>query len=83
MKHITRLPVDANGKPFSMPSFWIEPKEYGKIIREINQVYYAQYADKRKALHASFGLDGQPYIYWFENHGYNNYNIFFRVKNYY
>ena len=29
-------------------------------------------------MHASFGLDGRAYIYWFENHGFNDYNIYMR-----
>ncbi len=32
---------DANGLPFSKPSFWLNPVEYRKICSEINQVYDA------------------------------------------
>ena len=30
-------------------------------------------------LHTSFGIDGKVYVYWFENHGFNDYNIFMRA----
>ncbi len=73
------LPLDVNGNPFSKPTFWLMPGEYSKIITEINQAYEALYKGKVIASHPSFGLDGEMYIYWFENHGFNNYNIFMRV----
>jgi len=75
----TDLPLDANGVPFSKPSFWLNPKEYSKICSEINQIYEAQYNGKRIAAHSSFGIDGKAYIYWFENHAFDDYNIFLRV----
>lgn len=75
----TNMPTDNSGKPFSRPSFWLEPEEYGKICSEINQIYEAQYKYKNIAAHTSFGIDGKPYVYWFENHGFDEYNIFFRV----
>ena len=64
---------------FKWPSFWLEPREYSKIISEINQIYDARYRGKRIAAHASFGVDGVAYVYWFENHGFNDYNIYMRV----
>ena len=67
------------GYRFTKPSLWLDPKEYGKILSEINSIYYIQYVGKSIAAHASFGIDGKAYIYWFENHGFNNYNIFMRV----
>lgn len=41
--------------------------------------YEVQYKNKAIASHVSYGIDGIAYIYWFENHGYNDYNIFQRV----
>ncbi len=73
------LPLDTNGIPFSKPRFWLRPNEYGKICSEINIIYEAQYKGKRIAAHPSFGIDGKAYIYWFENHGFDDYNIFMRV----
>ena len=57
----------------------IEAGIYAKICSEINQIYEAQYSGKSIAAHSSFGIDGKAYIYWFENHGFDNYNIFLRV----
>lgn len=67
------------GDFFTRPTFWLEPKEYYKICSEINQIYETQYKGKRVAAHISFGIDGLSYIYYFENHGFDNYNIFMRV----
>ena len=74
------LPIDMKGYLFSMPAFWLESNEYSKIISEINQVYNVQYKGKPFATHVSFATDGEAYIYWFENHGYNDYNIYLKVK---
>ena len=73
------LPVDANGVPFTKPAFWLNPAEYRKIYSEINLIFDVQYKDKRVAAHTSFGIDGKAYVYWFENHGFDNYNIYLRV----
>ena len=74
------LPLDSNGNHYSKPTFWLNPIEYSKIYYEINRVYESQYRSKHIAAHASFGIDGKAYVYWFENHGFNDYNIFMRVK---
>lgn len=78
MKHV-RLPCDADGVQFSRPSIWLNPEEYRKITAEINQAYETLYKGKPLAIHASFGLDGKAYIYWFENHGFDNYNIYMKA----
>lgn len=75
----TKIPKDNSGKYFARPSFWLDPKEYGKICSEINQIYEVQYKNKNIAAHTSFGIDGKTYVYWFENHGFDDYNIFFRT----
>ena len=74
-----KLPIDANGVSFSRPAFWLDGREYAKIISEINNQYYSNYRNEEICLLVSFGIDGVAYIYWFENHGFNNYNIFLRV----
>ena len=74
-----RIPLDTYNVPFSKPSFWLSGEEYGKITSEINQLYYSQYQGKPICTHLSFDAGGYAYIYWFENHGFNNYNIFLRV----
>ena len=73
------LPLDANGVPFTKPAFWLNPIEYRKICSEINQIFDVQYKNKKIAAHTSFGIDGKAYVYWFENHGFDNYNIYLRV----
>ena len=73
------LPLDANGFPFENQTFWLSATEYSKIYSEINLIYDAQYKNKKIATHTSFGIDGMTYVYWFENHGFNNYNIYLRV----
>lgn len=73
------LPLDSYGQPFSKPSFFLDFKEYKKIISEINDIFEVKYKGKRICAHPSFGIDGKVYIYWFENHGFDNYNIFLRV----
>ena len=73
------LPLDTNGRPFSLPSLRLEPKEYSKILSEINLVYEVQYKDKSISAHPSFGIDGRQYVYWFEIHGFNDYNIYLKT----
>lgn len=73
------LPIDTKGNPFSRHRFDLEFNEYSKIISEINTIYEAQYRGKPIAVHASFGIDGNVYYFWFENHGFNDYNIFMKV----
>lgn len=76
---ITNLPLKKADSEFLNPTFWLNPLEYSKITSEINLLYEANYKGKAIATHASFGIDGRGYIYWFENHGFNNYNIYQRV----
>lgn len=75
----TGLPLDTNGFSFKMNTFYLDSREYSKIYSEINQIYEVQYKNKAIASNVSYGIDGIAYIYWFENHGYNDYNIFQRV----
>ena len=76
---MNRISIDSNGLPFSRPSFWLTSSEYAKIVSEINQKYETHYKGKSSAMHASFGTDGIAYIYWFEIHGFNDYNIYMRA----
>lgn len=61
--------------PFEFPTYVLGPKEYGKIIHEIN-TDYGKYTGKPLCAHRSIGTDGKYYIYFFENHGYDDYNIY-------
>lgn len=75
----TEIPFDENGVPFSKPAFRIDIEEYRKITSEINSVYNVKFKNKLLCAHTFFGIDGIAYVYWFENHGFNNYNIYLRV----
>ncbi len=72
MKHTIKF--DSNGIPFDFPTCYLDHAEYAKIISEIN-TNYALYRNKPFAMHYSVGIDGCYYVYFFENHGYNDYNI--------
>ena len=54
-------------------------KEKEKIRHEINNVY-ARYDGLSVIAHRSVGLDNHYYIYYVENHGFDDYNIFMRVE---
>ena len=45
--------LDSNGKPFEFPLYYLDPKEYGKIISEINS-NYPKYEGKRIAVRNTF-----------------------------
>lgn len=75
------IPLDENGISFSRPVFQLDIREYKKIVSEINCAYDVKYKNKLLCSHASFGIDGVAYIYWFENHGFNDYNIYLRTFN--
>ncbi len=64
---------------FIYNTFRLSVSEYAKVYGEIN-TNYKKYKDKEFAIHASYGLDNRAYLYYFENHGYNNYNIYMRVE---
>ncbi len=65
---------------FSRPTYYLNSKEYAKIVSEIN-TNYGLYEGKHEAIHLSYGIDDVPYIYYFENLGYDCYNIYNRVVN--
>ena len=72
MTQIFRL--DSNGRPFEFPTYFLESEEYARIISEINSCYY-KYDGKAFAVHYSTDIIYDSYKYFFENHGYNDYNI--------
>lgn len=65
---------------FRYRTFVLSSAEYAKICSEINTIYYGKYEGKTLAIHMSYGIDNKAYWYYFENHGYNNYNIYMRVQ---
>lgn len=64
---------------FQFKTFVLNRVEYAKIISEIN-TNYEKYENMLFAIHASYGMDNRAYLYYFENHGYDNYNIYARVE---
>lgn len=60
---------------FLFKTYYLEPNEYGKIVSEIN-TNYEKYRNKPFAIHMSYDWNGEPYWYYFENHGFYNYNIY-------
>ncbi|MCD7810559.1 MAG: hypothetical protein LUG91_01725 [Ruminococcus sp.] len=63
--------TDSRGKAYSRPTLKLPKKEYGKVMSEINTLYYSRCEGKGR---------GQIYInnsvYSFEILGYNEYNIY-------
>lgn len=64
---------------FYYNTFILSRSEYAKIISEIN-TNYSRYKGLPLAIHKSYGIDNEAYWYYFENHGYNDYNIYMRTK---
>lgn len=61
-------------------TYYLPSNEYSKIISEIN-TNYGKYEGKKYCVHSSYGFDGIAYWYYFENHGYNKYNIYAKKIN--
>ena len=66
---------DQNGEPFIFPTCILSRREYAKIVSEIN-TNYELYRGKGFCVHYTVGADDRYYMYYFENHGYDDYNIF-------
>ncbi len=77
MGYIYRL--DSKGRPFEFPACILEQAEYAKVISEIN-TNYALYKGQRFSIHYSIGVDNRYYMYFFENRGFNDYNIFEKYR---
>ncbi len=75
----TNIVYDSKGIPFEYPTYYLNKTEYAKIISEINS-NYEMYRNKRYPVHYSLGTDDRYYIYYFENHGFNDYNIVLKVE---
>ena len=66
---------DTNGVPFEYKTLPLSREEYAKIVSEINTDYFSTYINQPYALHFSLGDDDRYYAYYFENHGFDDYNI--------
>ncbi len=64
---------------FIFDTFVLSKSEYAKICSEINS-HYEKYEGMPFAIHMSYGIDNTAYWYYFENHGYDDYNIYMRVE---
>lgn len=64
---------------FSYEKFILPSLEYAKICSEIN-TNYGKYKGKTLCVHASYGINNRAYYYFFENGGYDNYNIYMRTE---
>lgn len=62
-----------------MKEFWLDHREYAKIVSEIN-TNYRKYSGKRKAIHFSYGIDNRSYAYYFENYDFDAYRIYARIE---
>ena len=63
---------------FIYNTFLMSKREYAKIYGEINTNYF-KYINIPFAVQASYGIDNRAYWYFFENHGYGDYNIYMRI----
>ena len=73
MADIYRL--DGQGRPFRFQTIYLDPNEYARIISEINTCY-SLYEGQTYCVHDSYDIGDGAYSYFFENHGYNDYNIY-------
>ena len=62
---------------FYYQTYYLNAHEYAKIISEIN-TDYEKYKDKLLATHISHDIFGTECVYYFENHGFDNYNIYMK-----
>ena len=67
---------DFNGKPYTYPELKLPKKEYGAVIRQIDDNYSSKYEGKSIGYHST-----SKYCYKFEIRGYNDYNIYLKWKN--
>lgn len=72
-------PRDSHGNFFEYDEADFDWMEMEKIRAEIN-TNYSKYRGKPYAMHISFGLDNYTYKYFFENHGFDDINIFARIE---
>lgn len=63
--------TDSNGNPYNYPTLRLPPKEYGKVMHEINALYYGRFIGREIGY-----ITIVKSTYKFEIHGYNEYNIF-------
>lgn len=67
--------LDSKGVPYNYPELRLPKKEYGKVIRAIDDLYASKYEGKSKGW-----LTLSKETYKFEIHGFNEYNIYEKRK---
>lgn len=67
--------LDSKGIPYEYPELRLPKKEYGKVIRAIDDLYASKYEGKSKGW-----LTLSKETYKFEIHGFNEYNIYEKRK---
>ena len=72
-------PRDSYGNFFEYEEADFDWREKEKIRAEIN-TNYSKYRNKPIAVHRSYGIDDRSYMYYFENHGFDDINIFIREE---
>lgn len=74
-----RYPKGSGKKEASLP---MTAKEKVKVMYDINNVYHAKYKGKRNCYirTSSNEIDSPTYYYRFKNHGFDNYDIYFKGK---
>ena len=66
--------LDANGRPFQYPTIELDKTEYARVVSEINTCY-SLYEGQLFCMHDSYDINDGAFTYFFENHGYNDYNF--------
>lgn len=77
-----RIPVDGRGISYTRPRARnVSKREASKIGHEIN-TNYSKYEGLKIGWHISYSPeDDKAYNYYFENHGFGEYNIFKKTRN--
>ena len=73
--HFEPIQFDDYGNMYEFPRLEIDAREAAKIVHEIN-TNFKKYEHDGLGVHYSYARDNRCYAYYFENHGFNNYNIY-------
>ncbi len=68
-------PVDSDGKEYSRPRLWLPPNEYAHVMSTISTHYKSKFKGKSMGM-IELEFDDKWANYYFEIHGFNEYNIF-------
>ena len=68
-------PVDSDGKEYNRPRLWLPPNEYAHVMSTISTYYKSKFKGKSMGM-IELEFDDKWANYYFEIHGFNEYNIF-------